>query len=175
MAAPYNSLGNCLSSLRESVRLLDDSYKVLYDSTKDVSRTKKVLLTKRVFGLIPESDLKNAKVNFKGQIEPQLSSLLSTIDRELVKLNKRKVNLQNKYDLQAVRLSGSTSSSNTNTSTNIPLDKISKVDSTKLSRLKFLRNKKERLKYSLSRLNLQDKKSRLSVTPSLPHPDNLGV
>ncbi|KAK6463153.1 DASH complex subunit Spc19 [Scheffersomyces coipomensis] len=173
MASQYNTLSNCISSLRESVQLLDDSYKLLYDSTKDVVRIKKVLQTKRVFGLIPESDLNSAKTNFKVQVEPQVNQLLTTIDKELIKLNKKKINLQNKFDLQAVRLSGSSAAATAATSgTNLSLNKIGKIDSSKLNRLKFLRNKKERLKYSLSRLNLQDKKSRLSMTP-LKHPDNV--
>lgn len=169
MSHPYNSLANCIGSLRESVNLLDDSLKTLVDTTSDIPRVRNVILTRRVFGLIPESDLNNAKQSFKNEVEPQLDILMVKIDRSLQRLHRRQTNLQNKRDLQAVRLSGA---SKRDSVIDLPLNRISKdVDELKLTRLKFLHNKKERLKYSLSRLNLQEQRTRLSFPP-LPHPLN---
>ncbi|ODV80368.1 DASH complex, subunit Spc19 [Suhomyces tanzawaensis NRRL Y-17324] len=159
------SLQNCIMSLRESVALVEDSIKALDATTHDIPRVQKVLMTRRVFGLVPETDLENAKQTFKESVEPQISTMLERIDRELQKMSRRKINLQNRHDLQAVRLQGSKREA-----VDLPFSRLRKLgplDEAKLTRLKFLKNKKERLKYSLSRLRLQD---RLSVTPSLPPP-----
>ncbi|KAK6456270.1 DASH complex subunit Spc19 [Scheffersomyces xylosifermentans] len=168
---PYNSLANCIASLRESVNLLDDSLNILNQTTQDIPRIKNVLLTKRVFGLIPESDLNNAKQNFQIEVEPQVNSLMSRIDKSLQVLHRKHTKLQNRYELQSVRLS----SSKRDSLGDVPLSRISKaknVDEKKLARLQILRIKKERLKYTLTTLNLQERTARLNV-PSLRHPENI--
>lgn len=168
MSHVYNSLSTCINTLRESVDILGDSVKLLDETTRDVPRLKKVLDTQKVFGLVPEIDLINAKKCFRDEIKPQIDSTMAKIEKEMNKLNRKKTNLRSKYDLQAVRL---TSSKKRDSFMGLPIKKINKdkLDELKLARLRLLRNKKERLKYSLSRLDLQEQRARLSLIPSLPH------
>lgn len=172
MPQQNSSINNCLISLRESVGLLGECVKILGDTTEDAPRLKKVLMTRKVFGLVPEMDLINAKKNFKNGIEPQIEEAIVRIEKEMARLKRRKINLHNKYDLQAVRLASSTKR---DLVAGVSLNKINKssIDELKLARLNLLRNKKERLKYSLSKLDLQDQKARLSIIPSLPHHNNV--
>lgn len=172
MSHTYNSLSNCISSLSASVALLNDSLKTIDNATKDIPRLKKVLSTNKVFGLVPELDLESAKRNIQNEVQPQINALVLKIEKELSKLKRKKTNLASKVDLQQVRLENAAKSNRDSLSgiKGITANRISKgdIDELKLARLKLLQNKKERLKYSLSRLNLQDKRARLSTIPSLP-------
>lgn len=172
MSHTYNSLSNCINSLSASVALLDDSLRAIDNATNDIPRLKKVLSTNKVFGLVPELDLESAKRNIQNEVQPQVDALVLKIEKELNKLKRKKTNLASKVDLQQVRLENAAKSSRDSFSgiKGISASQISKgeIDELKLARLKLLQNKKERLKYSLSRLNLQDKKARLSTIPSLP-------
>lgn len=142
------------------------------NATKEIPRLKKVLATNKVFGLVPELDLESAKRNIQNEVQPQVDALVLKIEKELNKLKRKKTNLASKVDLQQVRLENAAKSNRDSLSgiKGILASRIAKgdIDEQKLARLKLLQNKKERLKYSLSRLNLQDKKARLSMIPSLP-------
>ncbi|CAH2354797.1 DASH complex subunit Spc19p [[Candida] railenensis] len=166
---PYNSLSNCVSSISASVSLLDDSINTLDDAAKDLARLKKVLSIKKVFGLVPESDLENAKQNIKSEVQPQIGSVLVRIRRELNTLERKKMNLIGKIDLQEQRLDSARGgkSSSTNKKIRRKLVYRGDVSDEKLTRLMLLQNKKDRLKYSLSRHNLQSQRARLSKIPSL--------
>lgn len=153
-------LDYCIDSLAGSVDLLDRSLKSMDEATVDVSRLRSVLSTEKVFGVVPELDLENAKTHLRQQTHPQIEMMMGKIEKEVTKMRRKKTNLAGKVDLQQVRLEGVKGSE----SGSIAGYKIAKdtVTESKLGRLKFLQNKKERLKYSLSRLNLQHKKARLS-------------
>lgn len=167
---PYNSLSNCVSSISASVSLLDDSIKTLDEAANDLARLKKVLSIKKVFGLVPELDLENAKLNIKLEVQPQIGNVLSRIRRELNVLELKKMNLIGKIDLQEQRLDSARGGRGS-------VGKLKKITYTgnisdeKLTRLKLLQNKKDRLKYSLSRQKLQSQRARLSKIPSL-QPEN---
>ena len=152
---PYNSLSNCVSSLSASVALLNESCNTLDEAVADISRLKKVLSITKVFGLVPELDLENAKKNVRHEVGPKMERSLFQIRNELGKLERKRMNLISKADLQRVRLE--TFGAN-------PRDLMvtKSVDESKLTRLRVLQNKKDRLKYSLSRMNLQ---LRLSTIP----------
>lgn len=154
--------------------LLDDTLGILDDSTRDISRLRRVLSTNKVFGLVPEMDLENAITSMKDEVKPQLNAMIRKIESELNKLKRKNSSLAGKVNLQQVRLENATKSSQDMPDVLRVLGRrIEKgvIDENKLSRLKFIQNKKERLKYSLSRMNLQDKRARLSMIPSLPPQD----
>lgn len=176
MAQSYNSLANCIQSLSASVSLLDNSLRTIDDSTRDVNRLRKVLRTNKVFGLVPELDLENAKRSVVNEVRPQIKVIIQKIDRELLRLRRRKTNLTGKVDLQQVRLENASKTNRDSLGSvrggNEGVLLKGDVNEAKIARLRLLQNKKERLKYSLSRLNLQDKKARLSMIPSLPPDSN---
>lgn len=172
MAQTYNSLSNCISSFNASILLLKDSVDTLNDATKDVHRLKGVLATRKVFGLVPEMDLENAKRSVQNEIKPQMKAITAKIENEVSRLRRKKTNLVSKVDLQQVRLENAAKRSKESPTElkGLSASRISKgdIDELKLARLMLLQHKKDRLKYSLSRLNLQDKKARLSMIPILP-------
>ncbi|ODV67808.1 hypothetical protein HYPBUDRAFT_148114 [Hyphopichia burtonii NRRL Y-1933] len=168
-AASYGkneTLESCVESLKGSVEFLEVSLKRLDEVTRDVPRLKRVLTTDKVFGLVPELDLENAKKKLQHETHPQINIMVEKIEREISRLTRRKNNLTGKIELQRIRIDGARK----NTSNDMEIGRVVKgdINEHKLTRLKLLQNKKERLKYSLSRLNLQDKKNRLSMIPSLP-------
>lgn len=151
----------CIDSLAGSVGLLGQSLDSLDDATADVARLRTVLASEKVFGVVPELDLENAKKQLRQQTHPQIEMMIGKVEKEVTKLRRKKTNLAGKVDLQLVRLEGVKASDNGVVGGyRIAKDTVTEL---KLARFKFLQNKKERLKYSLSRLNLQDKKARLSM------------
>lgn len=162
-------LHDSIRTLSESVTLLDESLKTLTSTTNDIPRIQKVLHTRRVFGLVPESDMDGAKRMFQGEIEPWMKLMVERVEKDLDKITRRRTNLKNKCDLQVVRIASAAAGkvSETPETTGSPERKIATL---KLSHLKFLQNKKNRLKYTLSRRNLQEKKLRLSGGPILAPP-----
>lgn len=151
--------------LQSSVGLLESSIESLDKAIADVPRLKKVLTTQKVFGLVPEVDLESAKRHLKDETHPQITYLVGKVEQELGRLKRKKASLENKLQLQQVRL---TTAENGRESMGRHSINKGSVDDQKLAKLKLLQNKKERLKYSLSRINLQSTRARLSLIPSLP-------
>lgn len=152
--------------LESSLGVLDSSLKSLDSATRHVPRLKKILHTQKVFGLVPEVDLESAKRNFETETHPQISYLVDKIEKEVTRLRRKKVGLDSKLELQQVRLQSAENNQRESLTRGRGMAKNADVH--KLARLKLLQNKKERLKYSLSRMNLQNTRARLSVIPSLP-------
>ncbi|KAF3989980.1 hypothetical protein FT663_02041 [Candidozyma haemuli var. vulneris] len=138
----------------DSVDLLGSSLESLEQATKDIPRLKQVLDTQKVFGLVPESDLQNAQARLKNETHPQITYLLEKLQKEVARLQRKKMSLESDFNLRKVRL-----------------DAVGKgVDTekgAKFERLRMLRTKRDRLKYSLSRQRLHNYRQ----IPSLPPPD----
>lgn len=149
-----SSLRSCIGLLNESVQFLEESTTVLHSTTKDIPRIRRVLRTRQVFGLVPESDLTNAKQSFKLEINPKVKLIVLKIETELARQRKQKVKLQNKFNLQHVRLQGGTTKKESKLQTLLNQAE----DNPKVQKLKFLRNKRDRLKYSLTQLNLHQRR-----------------
>lgn len=177
MSKNISILKECSKSLKASTDMLQLTLDNLDDATKDVPRLKIVLNTEKVFGVVPELDLENAKINLQNKIHPQINFMISKIENELAKLRRRKANLASKADLQKVRLDSAIKSyndlhKNSNNKT-ISTAQIAKynIPEAKLAKLKFLQDKKSRLKFSLSRFKIQDQQAKLGQTVSLPPPN----
>lgn len=161
MSHTSRSLQNSIARLSESVALLESSVDTLDDATRNVPRLKKILKLDKIFGLVPESDLIMAKTHLHNEVHPRINALVTKVDRELAKLARKKTNLATKVELLQVRLESSDKRSR-------EPSKVSKSDDAKRERLNMLRTKRERIEYLLLRHNLQDRKARLSLIPSLP-------
>lgn len=155
-----SSLTTSSRILQNTVRLLDSTISSLDTATRDTPRLKKVLETQKVFGLVPELDLESAKRHVHSETHPQIKHMVDRIGKEVGRLRRKKAALQSKVELQRVRLE--TAEKNRDSLGRSTANDI------KLERLKLLQDKKERLKYTLSRLNLQTTRARLSSIPSLP-------
>lgn len=155
-----SSLHTCSRILHSSVQLLDSSLDSLDAATRDIPRLQKVLATQKVFGLVAERDLDSAKRQVHTDTHPQIEHIVERIEGEVTRLRRRRLALQSQLELQKVRLQTAKDRR--------ARDSVDGLQGAKLARLKLLQNKKDRLKYSLSRLNLQSRRARLSLIPSLP-------
>ncbi|KGU18643.1 DASH complex subunit SPC19 [Candida albicans L26] len=164
----FNNLDNCTDSLRQSIKILQQSNKILDETLQDSTRLTKILSTNKVFDLIPELDLNDAKSNFTKNITPQLNQQLNKLEDELIQLQTKKTTLTNKLKLINVRLKNYEKKGNeeeggknfnSNGLSDIDIDNLltnrhkNGYDVNKLHQLRFLRDKKTRLQYSLNRLN----------------------
>lgn len=150
---------SCVSSLRSSTELLDKSIRLVDESTKDVPRLKKILKTENVFGLISEQDLNHSIKTVQNELQPKVDILTTRYEQELVQLRNKRNNLRNKIELQKVRLQ------NINKG-----DKNIKDD--KLLRINFLKNKKNRLEFLLSKYQLEEQKERINLTKQSHNEDD---
>ncbi|CAX44630.1 19-kda spindle pole component protein, putative [Candida dubliniensis CD36] len=180
----FNNLDNCTDSLRQSIKILQQSNKLLDETLQDSTRLIKILSTNKVFDLIPELDLNDAKSNFTRNITPQLNQQLNKLEDELIRLQTNKTTLTNKLKLINVRLKNYQRKSNGNDHdgddddeeggggrvrgrknfnssglSDVDIDNLlinrhkNGYDANKLHQLRFLRDKKTRLQYSLNRLS----------------------
>ncbi|KAK4543423.1 hypothetical protein LTR36_005566 [Oleoguttula mirabilis] len=175
-SSSHNALQGCVASLRSSMQLLDSSINILDSGVSDYPRLAKVLQTQRHFELVSETDLTTAQASLLSEIQPEVSTLLSRVETYLDKLERREQSLIAKADLQEGRLSntqqqqassrtsagggsGGRSSSGATRwagagagSTASGTGRLSQLEEAKLQQL---RQKKERLSYAVSRLELQ--------------------
>lgn len=159
----YNNLENCNRSLRESIQLLQRTRELLQDTTLDAERLPKILNTKRVYGLIPEFDLEDARTNYKSSITPQITEQMLVIEDEVQQLVQKRDQLQSKLNLVRGRLSNyEEQHDNVKKDLNLNLDldldldldllvNNQSYDQEQLQRLRMLRNRKKRLQHTLSR------------------------
>lgn len=148
---PHNSLGSCVSSLSASVELLDDALVVLDECTHDVERTSTVLSTHKVFALVPQIDLENAKRDIHTEIKPRVRAMVDMAESRLHEARREHLNLAKKAALQQMRLRDVDGGQ----------VRVTHQDAEKLARLRLLQDKKDRLRQSLTRLQLQERRSRM--------------
>ena len=105
------------------------------------------------FELVSEHDLTTAQSSLLSEIQPEVSNLLSRVETYLDKLERREQSLIAKAELQEGRLSQPSRSSYGTKSPKVKGGTgLSSVEEMKLQQL---RQKKERLSYAVSRLELQ--------------------
>lgn len=161
MNHPHNqSLENSVASLGSSLSILRSSNENLENGVRDFSRLKTNLQTNKVFDIVTETDISNAKVEIAQETEPQIRVLLDRAEVELQRLERKKRSLTSKAQLQQVRLEQHTGRKSASTSSNAA---NSDEFTQQLAKLKELQQKKDRLQYSLSRLNLKGRKAKMSM------------
>ncbi|TKA70014.1 hypothetical protein B0A55_07037 [Friedmanniomyces simplex] len=166
----HAALQGCVASLRSSMHLLDSSITILDSGVSDYPRLAKVLQTTRHFELVSSQDLSTAQATLLSEIEPEVSTLLSRVETHLDKLERREQSLIAKAELQEGRLSRTSASrnssgargsagagrqSNTAAAANISAASTAGLSALEEVKLQQLRQKKERLSYAVSRLELQ--------------------
>lgn len=154
------TLNGCISSLSSSVSLLGNSLDSLDTLTNDFGRLPLILDQNKIFTLVPEHDLNIAKKNLVHEIEPKIYKLVEIIRVKLSKLERKNSNLVSKIQLNEVRINNFR-----NDSSKTLADEDIEVEGTEeeLEQLRQLKLKKDRLKYKLSSINLQNRKARLSM------------
>ncbi|KAF2675172.1 DASH complex, subunit Spc19 [Microthyrium microscopicum] len=164
-----NSLEGCVSSLRESLSLLDSSIKTLDAGVNDFPRLSKVLQSTRHFELVSEPDLHSAQSALRSEIQPEVNALLNRVEAHLDKLERREQALMAKCELQEGRLGDAPSAATPRTGLSgstmfgsggaVPVAKMNQV-----------RQKKERLSYAIDRLQLEAQQKERQLRKSLAAP-----
>lgn len=158
-SSTHSALQASVSALRSSMHLLDSSISILDAGVSDYPRLVKVLQTTRHFELVSAPTLQAAQTSLLSELQPEFSSLLSRTEAYLDKLARREASLIAKAELQEGRLSR-TSSGGGNLVSERSVASVGGGTAgglNKMEELKVqqLRQKKERLSYAVSRLELQ--------------------
>ncbi|KAI5961720.1 SPC19 [Candida margitis] len=147
---PYNNLQNSNNSIKESIELLRSSNQKLRESTSDSSRLKYILSTRKIFGLVPELDLDDAKQSYSETITPQVNKRIVKLKEETNKLELRSKELAQELSLAREKLSNYRSGREVWELNTEELSRDSRYDRQKLKRLKDLQNMRSRLQFNVN-------------------------
>lgn len=151
----YN-LENCVSSLNACNYRMDLLLATLDTGIHDFPRIQSVLMNQRHFEVILEADVEEAQHALEQDIYPELLELLQRAEAGIAKLERQEKTLQGKFELQQVRLQQKPSKPRN-------LFNHASEQLAKANELHALQVKKERLLYSLDRLSLASKESKLKT------------
>ncbi|KAK5163360.1 DASH complex subunit spc19 [Saxophila tyrrhenica] len=165
-----SALAGSVSSLRSSMHLLDSSISILDSGVADYPRLARVLQRTRHFELVSEPSLLAAQEGLLSEIQPEVDTLLGRVETYLDRLERREKGLIAKAELQEGRLRGSSyaggsssgarGSASATSGASGTKDAVGGADGKALSaqeemKMQQMRQKKERLSYAVSRLELQ--------------------
>ncbi|KAH1318326.1 hypothetical protein KXV70_008642 [Aspergillus fumigatus] len=157
------SLQASVDSLQSSLQTLDSSISTLDSAVSDFPRLCKVLQTTRHFELLPEPTLREAQQSLLDEISPSIAHLLSLASNHVEKLSRREQALKAKCELQEGRLHSNDSRQSSSRGLGAMRDRQRQDAGSavaKAAEYRRLVQKKERLKYTVERLELQtDKRS----------------
>ncbi|KAJ4421045.1 DASH complex subunit spc19 [Gnomoniopsis sp. IMI 355080] len=154
-----STYSDCVASLRTSLTLLESSVDTLATGVADFPRLGSVLKTVRHYELLPQSTLATAEASLRSEIGPFATHLLDRADRQVERQARKIETLKARSDLNAGRLSRGPSPE--------PMTKKGSARSSKSSsnrktldggaglRARAVRQRKEALKYSVERLELE--------------------
>lgn len=144
---------DCVASLRSSLSHLESSVNTLGQGVSDYPRLISVLKTVRHYELIPQPTLAAAEASLRDDIGPAISILLDRADSHIDRMERRIEALKARSELQQVRLTQTLASqrgtAHSKTKGGEGLGEDAKL------RAHVLRQKKEALKYSVQRLELE--------------------
>ncbi|BFZ53175.1 DASH complex subunit spc19 [Savitreella phatthalungensis] len=163
------SLSGCVQSLSASCQILNSSLATLNQGISDFPRLCQVLQNTRHFELIPEAEVLDAQRDLQDEIGPQREELVNRANKALAQLERIEYSLQSKRDLQAVRLQQRPSAAHT---APVQADEDADEEDPALAeQFRVLRRKKERLQYSLNRIQMEavGRKARMSLAPGTFH------
>ena len=170
-----SSLGPSVTSLQSSLSLLESSINLLDTGVSDFPRLRKVLTTDQHFELLPEPTLRAAQQSILDEITPAISGLLGTAEAHIAQLYRREESLRARSDLLEGRLENDRKRRQSSLGGRRPPARgIHSLGAggmeenvTKALELKRLRQKKDRLQYTVGRLELQSKQGERELRKSM--------
>ncbi|KAK3952704.1 Spc19-domain-containing protein [Pseudoneurospora amorphoporcata] len=153
---PPPSFAALLPPLHSSLNLLSSSLSLLDSSTSDFPRLSSVLKTVRHYELIPQPTLQAAEASLRDEIGPFIELLLERVDKELERKGRRVETLKARCELNGGRLSNynrEQKSAGGGIHKNLKGGK--KLNGEAALRAKVVRQRKEALKYSVERLEME--------------------
>jgi DASH complex subunit SPC19 len=166
------SLGPSVSSLRSSISLLESSINLLDNSVSDFPRLRKVLSTQQHFELLPEPTLRAAQESILDEITPAITGLLGTAEAHIVQLGRREESLRARSELLEGRLENDrrrrkSSLGDAQAQIQGSQNLGGGLTDPKTLELKRLRQRKERLQYTVDRLELESKQRERELRKSM--------
>ncbi|KAJ5773617.1 DASH complex subunit Spc19 [Penicillium paradoxum] len=173
-----SSLSSSVTSLQSSLQILDNSINTLDSGVNDFPRLRKVLQTTRHFELLPEPTLREAQQSLLDEITPSIAHLLTLSSTHVEKLARREQGLKAKCELQEGRLSSNPESRSSATRSQPPSSSLrgrmagsgtgsSSSSASRAAELRRLVQKKERLKFAVDRLELQNTQKQRQLRKSM--------
>ncbi|KAK4117880.1 hypothetical protein N656DRAFT_744521 [Canariomyces notabilis] len=157
---PASTYSDCVSSLRTSLTLLESSVETLGTGVQDFPRLASILKTVRHYELIPHPTLSAAEASLRDEIGPFVTLLLDRADKHLDRQARRIETLKARAELNAGRLSHLPDNTNGQQGKSRGGGNYGK-GGRPLSgeagglRVKVVRQRKEALKYSVERLEME--------------------
>ncbi|KAI0994553.1 hypothetical protein K3495_g13628 [Podosphaera aphanis] len=176
MSQSNASLSSSVNSLRASLSLLESSISILSHGTADFPRLKTVLASTRHFELTPSSTLTAAQHSLAAELTPAIHSLLARAESTISKLERKEKNLVARSELLEGRLEGARFSGAKGSGVDHQLigSRVSRKAGSSgagmeenVSKLKVLKQKKERLAYVVERLTLQSQQRQRQLRKSI--------
>ncbi|PKS09512.1 hypothetical protein jhhlp_004129 [Lomentospora prolificans] len=152
-----STYNDCVTSLRTSLNFLESSVETLGNGVSDFPRLITILKTVRHYELIPQPTLAAAEASLRDEIGPYITLLLDRADRQLQRRERRIETLKARAELQHGRLAegSSTSSSAKARRAAAPAQAGRKLGGEEKLKARIVRQRKEALKYSVERLELE--------------------
>ncbi|KAI5780337.1 DASH complex subunit Spc19 [Peziza echinospora] len=151
-----NSLQTSVQSLTSSLSLLTSTISILDNSITDYPRLTKVLAVNRHFELLSEPEILAAQASLAEEIVPEFNHLLRRVEVHLEKLERREKGLVAKSELLKGRLEAAGAGAGAGGGgAAVGGGVVGGGDGENAERMRQLRAKRERLAYTVERLNLQ--------------------
>ncbi|KAL2121686.1 hypothetical protein VTJ04DRAFT_2141 [Mycothermus thermophilus] len=158
MSSSSRTYADCVASLRTSLAFLESSVATLDAGVQDFPRLTTVLKTVRHYELIPQTTLAAAEASLRDEIGPFITLLLDRADKHIERQARRIETLKARAELNAGRLSAYDGAATTAQRAKEKQAKASRgksLDGSAALRAKMVRQRKEALKYSVERLELE--------------------
>ncbi|KAL5611408.1 hypothetical protein BROUX41_000980 [Berkeleyomyces rouxiae] len=152
------SYSGCVSSLRSALNYLDSSVNALEGGVSDFPRMITVLKTVRHYELIPQPTLAAAEASLRDEIGPSINTLLERAERQIDRQERRIETLKARAELQQGRLSSAQDPYGTSSAAAVVEKKrntMRRLEGEAKLRARVLQQRKEALKYSVERLELE--------------------
>ncbi|QLG73943.1 hypothetical protein HG535_0F04550 [Zygotorulaspora mrakii] len=147
-----DSLQRSMACLEDTITILENSVSKLASNSKPNDYlTQTMLSSRRVFELVPEYDVQEAKLDLIEEVEPLVKTLEDKLEKSVVKMKRELDTLRQTYELNRLRLDKTL---NSKTDIDVSTDVVIMASSTneELEELKMLKAKKENLQRKLQLL-----------------------
>ncbi|KAK4227397.1 putative DASH complex protein [Podospora fimiseda] len=147
---------SCVSALRTSLNYLESSVSTLDQGVSDFPRITKLLKTVRHYELLPQHTIHQAESSLQEEIGPFIAILLDKAEKNLERQGRKIETLKARKELNAGRLGGGGDRAQRQRQKEVGIKKRGeRLDEEQALRVKVLRQRKEALKYSVERLEME--------------------
>lgn len=150
---------DCVTSLTHSLNFLTSAVQTLESATSDLPRLSTVLKTTRHYELIPSARLAAAEASLRDEIGPSITTLLDRAEAQVDRRDRRIETLKARSELLAGRLAAGDTGPATAGSKSAAARGVRERRNTLAGerglKARAVRSRKEGLKYSVERLELE--------------------